>query len=249
MKKILTQKVAQVLLSIIMVMYGGYLLMIFFSGKVQLLIHQDYTSLPLVSGFFLLLLGIVGFIINVTKKPSKDREPSRQSLLELLLLAVIVIGAFIIPPAPLSTSTALIRKGGLNDDAGLSRRTEQVARFIINTENRHLIEWVNLFSQYPDPSQYEGQKAKLSGFVLLDEDLPEGYFMISRFVLSCCAADARPVGIPVRSDIADELRNDQWIELKGTFITDTLDGEQVPVVQMSEYQEIEVPENPYATFS
>lgn len=234
------------LLGATMILYGAYMVFLYFSGKVQLLIHQDYAILPLLSGIFLIVFGGIETVSSIKEKTSPE-VPSH-SAGGVLLLFVVIVGAFLVPPAPLSSSTALIRKGGLNDDAGLSRRTEEVPRFIINSENRHLIEWVNLFHQYPDPEEYEGQKVKVSGFVVHDGNLPDDYFMISRFVLSCCAADARPVGIPVHYDPAlFSLANDEWIELRGVLATAELNGERVPVIEFGEYQPIDVPENPYAT--
>ncbi|HMR01627.1 MAG TPA: TIGR03943 family protein, partial [Candidatus Gracilibacteria bacterium] len=103
------------------------------------------------------------------------------------------------------------------------------------------------FNQDPEPSQYEGEKAKVSGFVLKDDNLPQNYFIIARFILSCCAADARPIGIPVHFDPARQtFENDQWIELQGEFFTTELDGETVPAIELNRFENIPVPENPYA---
>ena len=247
MKKSFPEKTLLILLSILMLMYGGYLIFIYFSGKVQLLIHPDYAFLTLISGVTLLALGVAGLAAVTTQKKFSSERINRGTKGELLIIIITIIGALLIQPAPLSTSTAMVRKSGLNDDAGISRRVEPVARFIMNSKKRRLIEWVNLFNQDPDPSQYEGQKAKVSGFVLKDEDLPQDYFMIARFILSCCAADARPIGIPVRFDpSAQTFENDQWIELTGEFFTSELDGETIPAIELTNYKNIPVPENPYA---
>lgn len=248
MKKALSEKIFYLTLSIVMLLYGAYLIFIYFSGKVQLLIHQDYAILTLISGIVLILFGGLGCVGLMKQKHFSPTGVHPNTKRELILVFVAIIAALVIHPAPLSTSTASVRKSGLNDDAGLSRRTTPVARFIINSENRRLIEWVNLFNQNPEPSQYEGEKVKVSGFVLKDDDLPEDYFMIARFIISCCAADARPIGIPVHYNPTEQtLENDQWIELKGSLFTTELDGESIPAIELSQYQTIPIPENPYAT--
>jgi hypothetical protein len=49
-----------------------------------------------------------------------------------------------------------------------------------------------------DPAAFIGQEARLIGFVYRDDRFNGDEFMISRFVISCCAADAAPLGLVVR---------------------------------------------------
>ena len=76
--------------------------------------------------------------------------------------------------------------------------------------------------------------------------------MISRYVISCCAADARIVGIPVQMDekivsgISD-LNVNEWIEIQGKFQTDEIEGEQMVVIAPVAFQRISEPQNPYET--
>ena len=49
----------------------------------------------------------------------------------------------------------------------------------------------------PRTSNLCGAKSSLEGFIVLDENCRESTFMITRFAMACCAADARPIALPV----------------------------------------------------
>jgi uncharacterized repeat protein (TIGR03943 family) len=54
----------------------------------------------------------------------------------------------------------------------------------------------------------------VSGFVTHIPGWPDEYFMITRFVLTCCAADAYPVGLPVELPPGTERpKPDTWLEV------------------------------------
>lgn len=109
------------------------------------------------------------------------------------------------------------------------------------------MDWIRLFGNDPEPDNYKGLKANIRGFVLKDQSLPEHHFLIAQFVMSCCSADARPIGIPVQYDPAQFiLQNDQWIEMEAIFDTAVLKGERQPVLLLKNFKPIPVPQNPYA---
>lgn len=228
--------------------YGGYLTYLFFSRKIQLFVHQDYMVLTLVGGIVLVVVGLLNLFANFSKSHRTHSNSEKLRLRDLLIVLIPLLLVVIIEPKPLSTATALLRSTGLNSDLGISRKASKVSQFAINTENRSLLDWIQLFNDAPEPERYKDLKAKLSGFVLKDPALPADYFVISRFVISCCAADARPVGIPVKYDPQKySFKNDQWIELEGFFDIDTFQGNRQPVLVLQNSHDISIPENPYAT--
>ncbi|NJO66452.1 MAG: TIGR03943 family protein, partial [Leptolyngbyaceae cyanobacterium RM1_405_57] len=67
-----------------------------------------------------------------------------------------------------------------------------------------------------------------------------------RFVITCCAADTYPVGLPVKIEGSrSTYPPDTWLRVKGSMITETLDGQRQLTIQASQLEEIEEPENPY----
>jgi putative membrane protein len=69
--------------------------------------------------------------------------------------------------------------------------------------------------------------------------------MIGRFVLSCCVADAAPVGLVVQTADAIQLEEDQWVDVTGHFIVDTFDGTEMPILVADTLTETEPPAQPY----
>lgn len=228
--------------------YGSYLMYLFFSRKIQLFVHPDYMVLTLVGGIVLVVVGVLNLFSNFSKSHRAHGGLEKLRLRDVGIVLLPLLFIVSIEPKPLSTATALLRSTGLNSDLGISRQTSKVSQFAINTENRSLLDWIQLFNDAPEPERYKDLKAKLSGFVLKDPTLPADYFLISRFVISCCAADARPVGIPVKYDPQkNSFKNDQWIELEGVFDIDTFNGDRQPVLMLQNAHDISIPENPYAT--
>jgi uncharacterized repeat protein (TIGR03943 family) len=152
----------------------------------------------------------------------------------------------IFPIKPLSSQAFLSRSIDSAPGQFFSRKTVQTPEFIINTENRSLIDWIRLFSQSTDYDNFISLKAKLTGFVLKDDQLPEGYFVLARFVISCCAADARPIGLTVKYDQNfNSFQADEWLEVTGKFVVEELNGQKKPVLIIDNAKKIDTPDNPY----
>ena len=99
---------------------------------------------------------------------------------------------------------------------------------------------------YPEPDAYTGQQVKVIGFVTPMPDWPQNVFMISRFVLTCCAADAYPVGLPVQLPASAPVPEaDAWLEVSGTMTTASLGGKRQLVVGSATLTPIPTPRNPY----
>ena len=89
-----------------------------------------------------------------------------------------------------------------------------------------------------------GRRVRLVGFVT---PRPGGGLYVSRIVITCCAADARPVKIAVTGD-TPSLAADSWIEVVGTYGgTDSSAGKsaQVPVINADSVRSVRSPSEPY----
>lgn len=78
---------------------------------------------------------------------------------------------------------------------------------------------------YTPIEQLQGQGIALYGFVYKDDAFPEGTILISRMMMTCCAADASLVGFHVRVGDADDFEADEWIEVTGTVQAFVIDYE------------------------
>lgn len=60
-----------------------------------------------------------------------------------------------------------------------------------------------------------GSIVELTGFVVRWEEMPRNEMVVTRFVVSCCVADAVPVGVIVRWPGAASYATNSWVYVKG----------------------------------
>ncbi|GIJ47111.1 membrane protein [Virgisporangium aliadipatigenens] len=99
---------------------------------------------------------------------------------------------------------------------------------------------------YDDGKSLGDRKIKLSGFVLIGED---GAPYLARMVLSCCAADARPIKIGLAGAVPAGLAADSWLEVTGTYtdrtVKDVVNDGVIPYLDVTESHPIPAPHNQY----
>lgn len=67
----------------------------------------------------------------------------------------------------------------------------------------------------PKADKFNGQTIRVRGFALKKSDyLPDGYFAIGKYVISCCVADAEFTGFIAKYD-NDKIIADKWYEVEG----------------------------------
>ncbi|QUY45040.1 TIGR03943 family protein [Acaryochloris sp. 'Moss Beach'] len=227
-------------------LWGILILQYWRSGKLGLLIHPNYYGLTLAAGCFLLMLTSLQIL-----KLWRRRVPMRSQHLSLLsppvmsgiMLTAALIG-LLVTPRPFTSQTAIQR--GLQDKTMVTRASPQAFRTTSQPENRTLLEWIRTLDVYPEPDAYAGQKVNVDGFVVYPEDLSDNYFTLTRFVISCCAADAYPVGLPVKlKQSRKTYAVDSWLAIQGEMVTETLNGQRQLVIQAQTLKSIPEPDNPY----
>jgi uncharacterized repeat protein (TIGR03943 family) len=92
----------------------------------------------------------------------------------------------------------------------------------------------------------DGRAVSLTGFVA---DGPDGEPMLARIVLSCCAADGRPIKVGMDGSAPTGLPEDTWIEVVGRYSdrigTDPVNGASIPYLQVESWQQIDPPRQQY----
>ena len=244
--------------------WGILLFKYWLTGQIRLLIHPNYIGLVVVTGIILFSIGLVKLFQVYKKRKQTFRNGGEQIVQHVtlfpvgwstfFLLSTAILG-LLIPPTVLGSEIALQR--GIRESLPLTQSQPERFRVNVNPEDRSLIDWVKTINAYPEPDEYEGEAVKVKGFVIKKENLPENYFLIAQFIITCCAIDAYPVAIPVKIE-ADQTQNyppDTWLEIEGEMITETLDlaekfYQEVPserqlVINAKKLTEIPTPKNPY----
>lgn len=128
------------------------------------------------------------------------------AMLVTVSLAVLVFA----PPRTLSVSAAAARSDStVGAVQGASDPSGDPSGYTVK-------DWSNLLRQGRD-DEVIGQSAQLVGFVQADPDDPDS-FALSRFVITCCAVDARPTSVTVYSPgWSSSLGVGDWASVDGTF--------------------------------
>ncbi len=232
--------------------WGLAILKFWLTNELFLLVHPNYTVLTVAAGVSLLIISAVkGFFVWKARRNSRLIAVDQPHLtlfppgLSSVLLLVVAIAGLVITPRPFASQTAIDR--GVNDSITLTRVKPQTFRASARTEDKSLIDWIRTLQVYPEPDAYTGQKAKLQGFVVVTPELSEQYFLLTRFVITCCAADVYPVRLPVKltTGTRSNYKVDSWLEVEGQMTTETLAGKRQLVVQANSLKPIPEPKNPY----
>jgi uncharacterized repeat protein (TIGR03943 family) len=229
-------------------LWGVLFLKYWLTGKLYLLIHPNYFWLTVVAGFSLILVGLWR-AISLLRRPGRSGVAMPHLSLfppgwsSFLLLVTAILGLLISPRA-FASQTAMDR--GVADTMTLTRLKPQAFTASTKSDDKSIVDWVRTLTVYPEPDAYTGQKVKVQGFVVHPPNLPPEYLLISRFVITCCAADAYPVSLPVKlSQSRDAFKPDSWQEVEGQMITEKLADKRQLVIAASSLKPVEEPKNPY----
>lgn len=160
----------------------------------------------------------------------------------LIAIGMVAVG-ILLPPKSLSSITASQRSIDLNSINLTQNTLSAVQNFNKSTANYSLGDWIAMQGFNPDPLFYKDKDVKISGFLYKPDNLnlDEDVYLIARFVVTCCAVDARPVGIKVLI-IDNEFKTDEWLEVTGKF---DLDSNGELVINPDNIERINEPTNPY----
>lgn len=93
--------------------------------------------------------------------------------------------------------------------------------------------------------QFIGKKIEVNGFVYREKGFKDNQFVVARFGISCCAADASVYGLLSTLENASTLKKDTWVHIKGIIQKTTYNEENVPYIQVQQIESIDQPDNPY----
>jgi uncharacterized repeat protein (TIGR03943 family) len=100
------------------------------------------------------------------------------------------------------------------------------------------------------PDYYDGEKIKTMGMIYNGDDTtPEGYMVLFRFLVTCCMADAQPIGVLIKRMNSDSLENDAWVTVYGSFHKARIAEHEALFIIPDSIQTIEAPPREKQYFS
>ena len=75
--------------------------------------------------------------------------------------------------------------------------------------------------------KFNGKPVAVEGMVFRSTTMDKNSFLLFRFAIACCAADALPFSIRVNTVTETGLENDTWVRVEGLFTVETIHAKQV----------------------
>lgn len=223
-----------------------------YSGQLVLYIHPRYIAFTVTMAIIAVVLSVLAVATRRDHDDEHEAPPRRRERMLALTAAGIAglftLGMVVIPPATLSTATAEQREVNATastNTADLEQAStadaEAIARFTVR-------EWSSVLRQTSDLAFFDDKPATaLLGFVTPDSDDPDNMFYVSRFVVTCCAVDAQPLGVPVYlPGWQSTFEPGAWIEVSGPFVSNpSSSSTQAIVIEPDTVEAVEQPREPY----
>jgi len=91
-----------------------------------------------------------------------------------------------------------------------------------------------------------GRNLQLTGFITPG---PDGQPMLARIVLTCCAADGRPIKVGLTGSVPEAVPADTWVQMVGVYTNktekDPVNQADVPYLEVKSWTAISTPRQPY----
>jgi uncharacterized repeat protein (TIGR03943 family) len=227
------------------------------TGDLDLYVHPRYFGFTIVMA----VLGGVAALAALLFLPSHDaadeahhahdtvapahaiRSPLFRVGGRLLVLGAATSATLVLPPATLSPAIAGTRE--LNANAATGTQADAVELAGSDGSSLTIKDWAGLLRQGTSEEFFFDKAVDLTGFVLPTES--DDTFYLARYLITHCAIDAQPVGVPVHwPGWKETLDSDRWLSIAGTFDTNPGSSLDAPIVLIpSDSDEVDEPDDPY----
>lgn len=232
--------------SLILALTGFFLLEKVWSGKILLYINQRFVLLVLFAG--ILLIACAQLIFQERKKGSGEEGNARPahvgSRANLIWMVIPLLLGLLIPPRALGASALPNRGITLNSPFTIQSTTNAIS-LERPSDQRTVLDWIRAFHAQSNPQSLNAEPVDVIGFVYHDPRLSATQFLIGRYAIACCIADATAIGITVNWPQSADLENNHWVRVQGTITAGEMEGQAVPVIDAAQVNPIQEPDQPY----
>jgi uncharacterized repeat protein (TIGR03943 family) len=246
----------RLLKSIALVGLGLFLFSRLVNGSVYFYINQRFVILTLLAAAGFILVGASLYRRPTHSHPHNSEDGNDHdhdhdhhnhgnlTWFGLLIVLLPLVLGWLVPPKPLGASAFSNREINVGNLQSVAPPGNNERMGLISGE-KNIVDWLIDIHNSQSPDDLRGQKVHVIGFVYRDERFEASQLLVGRFIVSCCVADASPVGLVVQGEKTADFEDDQWIEIHGHFETGIFDGEETPILIIDSIEAIEPPSQPY----
>ncbi len=237
--------------ALILALTGFFLLEKVWSGKILLYINQRFVLLILIASIVLIVCA--QFIFQERNKYEIDENEGRGSDLpaispgsrvNLIWMVIPLLLGVLVPARALGTS-AISNRGITVSSPFTIQSTTNTQSLDRPAEQRTVLDWIRAFHAQSDPHSLDGETVDVIGFVYHDPRLKADQFLVGRYAIACCIADATAIGITVDWQQSAALQDNHWVRVQGTISASELEGQPVPAIAADQVSPITQPDQPY----
>lgn len=226
---------------IVLVGMGVYFTVNIISGNLTNYVNERFAWLSYVAVAIFLLLGIA-VLIGIWRGDKKQTVDVGHTLNiswgVIAICGLPLLFGTLIPSQPLGAAAV---RGNISLSAA---NFNTATAFERDPLERNVLEWVRVFNQ-DVPAAFDGEPADVIGFIYREPDYAPDHFVVARFTMSCCVADASAIGMAVYFDGADDIADGEWVRVSGDFLAGTFRGTATPILQATVVDIVDQPEHPY----
>lgn len=195
-----------------------------------------------------------------------NQRLSYKAIISYLLIIIPILTGFFLPAKELDASIAAKRAVFL--PGTMLHEHDEVCDDLFEQPHQHsdmvteqsqqmperstIILNSNTFANYltmitTNPEVYRGRDIQIEGFALKDETQGDNYWVIARFLVTHCVADASVIGVLVRidDDSKAQIKENSWVKVNGTLEVGSHHQSMVPVVKVRNVEVLRQPKEPY----
>jgi uncharacterized repeat protein (TIGR03943 family) len=229
--------------AVIMLLFGGALLRASLSDLYLRYVKQALQPFLIGAGVLLVAAAILTLWYELRGKAERDdghghhHEPRVGWLLLLPVLGLLLVAPPALGSYAAGQSGTVLTAPGSDSDYPALPAGDPVDLGLLDYASRAV---------FDGGRSLTGRTVRLTGFVTPG---PDGEPMLARMVVSCCAADGRPIKVGLDGDTRVTAASDAWVQVVGAWTNrvakDPVNQADVPYLKVTGWQEITAPKQPY----
>ncbi len=229
--------------AVIMLLFGGAVLKASLTDMYLRYVKEGLRPFLIAAGLLLVTAAIMTLWYDLRARPAQhDDEHGHHEPKVGWLLILPVLGLLLVAPPALGSYAA--------GQAGtvLSAQTSDSDYPALPPGDPVDVSLLDYASRavFDDGKSLTGRTMRLTGFVTPG---PDGQPMLARMVLSCCAADGRPIKVGLTGDTPNTVPADTWVQVDGVYTArtaeDAVNQAAVPYFEVTSWREITPPKQQY----